>query len=987
MIDNDSDSENSAKLIVTRVDQSGNEIANPGDGPAPELIAAADGTFRIEAVPGFYKLEPSHPQYQPVPAAGPSVPTIVELTTGADTDLAPYRFDLRLSNLNVQAVTKLVGGTAVDGAVFDLVQGATSCNGLVSLAGQTSINTDGTTISVAPGRYCLAVNKFETGTGDPGTPAAFPAIVTINVPRSYELPGAAEIVRTATVIAPLPPLRPTLTGKLIAVSGPGMDPVELIVSGAVVTSEFLDATTVDVDDEDGDSERTNLVPAAERGRSATAQPLAAADGGPAGPDGDYPLVYVLDDIPYGENTITAPDLSAAGYTLVDRTADIDVVVSGPQDGPTFTYSLDSADLDIDIGTGDFPSLDARFDDTKVPVFLNTGTDPVQVSPIEIIHDDATSTNILRIKNFSPQAGDYRLSFADVLHEPLVNAAVSIDLTVTDGRRIGTLVDTPTPSLTRWTGEVQQRFGPATSTNNGLGDLDGDAVMVLTRNGGGATYQLAPGGTSSPGTSHDGPDFGFDVIPGTYALEITKDGYFPTIVTGIDLTAAGTVVNRPTTLVVNRAATITLATTSSPGLALPDDLKLELFATGAPGTPLVPKDAAANPNLYEVEAGGDYTARATATGYPTQTRFTTNLQVGGLTLPVPLPRIVRVNVTGSSNATVALLGAAGVAPDTSPPFEFTFAPGSGAAATLRAKVTADGYRTQIVDIPADLVNDPAVPVDLKLDATITGTVQGASGGTVTASAPGMSSTPSATVGSNGSYTLVGLGVGDDGEEKVWTLSYDELGTGTTDGLSPAATVTVTSTNDPTGPTVALRVRPVSYNFDVTPSSGSPKPNVSILNGSGTVIDSDATGGNGDVTLEAPENSNPTTWRVTRPDRLTKSGPLGDLPPSFSKNIDPITLQPAITGTVFDDATTPAAVIDASVVVCPSNSAGPCTPTEVDRSTNSGTGGAFTLTSDLSPGSYRIWASTNAPAQGFVTLTIAGNGAATLSDSGVITIAGP
>jgi hypothetical protein len=92
---------------------------------------------------------------------------------------------------------------------------------------------------------------------------------------------------------------------------------------------------------------------------------------------------------------------------------------------------------------------------------------------------------------------------------------------------------------------------------------------------------------------------------------------------------------------------------------------------------------------------------------------------------------------------------------------------------------------------------------------------------------------------------------------------------------------------------------------------------------------------------------------------------------------VTLQPQweVSGTVFDSATPAAPVVGARIDVCPADPATRCTATG-DRTTTTTAGGAYTLRSDLSQGSFRIWASAAGKEQSIV-LTVNAAGAATTS----------
>jgi hypothetical protein len=996
----DQDSANPATMPVTRVDRFGTPITTSD--PAPRLVPGPDGTFSIVAPPGFYKLAPSHPQYVDTPVQLPAMPPITdtelppgetlpdgvfELRADADTELEPYEFRLRRSELSVRALTRLAGGTPVEGAVFDLELDATSCNGFPATGTSTPIGVDGTTISVAPGSYCLAINKFEGA-----SQVAFPAVVLLTVPRS------TATVSTTTVVAPLPSLRPELTGKLVAQNADGAT-VELNPTDPLavkVTARFTEAVAVSVD---GDSV-SNLTPETSTpdgsvSRTANAVITTTLPGVPW--DGSW--TYELKNVPYGANTVTAPDVGAAYATPAAQTV---IIISddGPTNVPDFVYRVATAPIEINLGTGIFPSLDGAFDDDKVKVSLSTQTVTGLDAEREYSLERRSGSNILVVQGVAPTSGVSRLSFSDVLHAPVLDRPVSIPLTVdSEGRRVGTLNPGPTATKVRWTGVVQQRTQPDSNPNDDIDDglfpLQAGAVMTLVSTSPtGPTYRLAPDPTealpNSPGAVLDDINFQFDVAPGTYNLTVTKSGYTTATVPGISLPTAGTLVTRAAPVVIDREATITINTTTFASLPAPSGLTVRLVDKNAPTAVLQPRSSS-EPNVYDVRPG-TYYAEATANApYPRQQSPDVIVVIGGQPqIDLVLPRVAQVRVTGVASpteATVALVGVttppaqSGTTPRT---FQFIDPPTAAAPAVLRAKVSAPDHRTQIVDVPTAIINEPAVLVDLKPNVTITGTIAGATSGTVTATATdalGGITTRTGTVASN-SYTIADLGVGPDGETRVWTLTYTQLGTGTTDPANPV-TVEVTSTNAPTGPAIVLTVRNIAYNFNVstaTPpvSSALSGATAEILNGAGVRLGHAPTV-SGLATVSVAENTSPARWRVTHPDRLTRSGALGAL--SLAPSPIAVQLQPAVTGTVVDSSTPAVAVVGASVIVCPSTAtAAPCaTPGEADRSTTSGAGGAFKLNSELSPSTtYVVWAISGTE-RGSVTLTTNAEGRASLSNS--------
>ncbi len=947
-----------ADLAVTRLG------AVAGD-PAPKLEAGpTPGSFVVTGLPGTYQLTPSHPEYQDFPTQ-----TVV-LGASTGTDVAAYELVLRPSELSVDALTQLIGGSDVDGAVFDRYLGTAPCTAPFPATPRETIPTVGAAvIGIAPGSYCLRISKFDTL--DPTKEIAFPAIVAVTVPNST----AGATPSRATVIAPLPALRASVVGKLVAQNNAvPAGVVELSASPApILTSTY----ETDVRTSVNGSLTTNINP-----DNGSRTSLPAVKSPTCTTPANCFWTYTLESMPVGSHLITAPPI-VPGYTLVQATQPVTVAAGiGPQDGPTFVYRVDPSPVEIDLGPGAYPGLDPAFPETTT-VTLTSATGAISTGHT---FEKRAGSNILIMNSVAPEVGTYTLAFTDPLHGTIdpanalpgtVSVDVSIALPLVSGRRIGTPASLPTPSLVRLQGTAQQRTG--TTTRIGL---QTGATMTLV--GGGKTYTITVGTPNPPelraGVS--GSNYWFDVPASTtYALTVAQTGYFPLQIDPLSVSPVGTAVTQ--NVEIDKIAVVTVNVTNQNGLPDPAGLSITLVNKA---TLAVEPPRGGTTNIFDVRAG-TYYAQATATNpYPPQQSADTTVNVGDVKgVNLALPRYVRVNVSGPSTATVTLTGGTVLTQSTSTPFQFKNPAVPASPTPFEATATATGYRAQKVTIPAAIINDPPVSIALALKPTVSGSIPGAPVATdvITATASGMADVKG-SVTATGVYSIV-LDAGPGGETKVWTLSYDQLGIGVSTG-SP--TVTVASTGTPTAPTINLTKRTINYEFTVTKTGTPDKVSMAttdILNNVGTVINSDDTNGTGTSTVGVAEDTKPTTWRVSHPDFLTQSGPVGSLPPTLTKDIA-VLLQPAITGTVFDNASTPAAVVGATVVVCPSTSTSPCTPTESDRTTTSVAGGAYKLNSNLSPStSYKIWATT-ATQTGSITVALDSAGKATTTPAdGRITVA--
>ena len=958
-----------ATIAVQRVDAAGSPITT--NDPAPFTVAGSNGSFSIVGAPGFYRVTPAHPEYQDlnvladVPTNGgvSVVPNVYEIGSTADTVLtSPFQLTLRTSTLSVNALTQLTGGAQVDGAVVDRYLGSAPCAAFPATPTRTSIPTGGATITLGPGTYCLRISKYDSLV--PTTEIAFPAVVAVTVPRS-----TAATPGLGTVVAPLPALRPTLVGRLVAENQSG-GTVELLATDPVVLTSTFE-TNVDVRVNGTTVPNQNPSSSGDRTSSPAVAPATCTD------STDCYWNYTFQSVPYGAHEITAPPIP--GYTLASPTLPVTIGAAGPTDGPTFVYKIDNASVRIGLTAGTYPSLDPAFSATDARAAVRLVSKTGAGTGVDRPYTFEASTSTLVITGVAPEVGNWTLSFDDALHAAFVDDKVKIAQKLdADGTRKGTLNSSPVGDLVRLTGLATQQ---STTNVNSIVALSGDAVMTLT---GPSTYTLAPTSpsTSSTGAKFNGTTYLFDVAPGTYTLTTTKTDYIATALTDLPLTPAGTMLAGQN-VAISKQATVTVAARNR-GLALPPGLMVDLLNVNdlsVYGPSVLPSSTpATDPTASFQVPAGTYRARtvdqrAGVTTYPQQSS-TPNATVGvgaAPTISFTLPRITRFAVTGPPSTTTVSVAIPTLTSKQGPggsTIEFSETTTTG---TLSATVSAPGYRTKVVSVPAELFT--ISPVSLAPNVTATGTI-GATSGTVTATAPGM--TPvTGTVAGTGTYTVNGLGVGPAGEAKSWTITYDAIGTGVGSSTT-TIDVTPTSDNSVTGPAVTVTPRPVKYDFTVTTGASTAVPGAAVTISPAPVTSPPATDADGKTSGVVNENV-AFTWTVKKSGYLTR---YGSFPKATSLADVPVAVAmiAGVNGRVVDGAS---GVNNATVVVCPLGAAAPCTPGASDRTFTSGAQGAFTITSDLAAGRYTVWAfTTGAGAKtGQTTLTIATNGDASLESSDI------
>jgi hypothetical protein len=1032
-----------ATLDVHRVNADGTPLVGD-DRTFTKTAGSTAGTFVISGPPGYYKLTPAHPQYNqpsiiPTDTFESTLPAGIFLMRNYDAgnddanELAAHQLPIIKGTLSVNAVNSLASPVNVVGAVYNLFPGVSTCNATDPATG-TAIDTGGTTAAVLPGSYCLTINKYKTTNGAIAK-AAFPATVVVSVPRGstvecvpdgvLECPipspdGGAGFVKcpapssdnvcripgTQRVVAPLPALVPSVTGKLIA-RGPSplFDVVELIpdTPGAPqVTRAFVGANMVSINTTDTPNQNTSS-------ETVTAKPT---DTGllPT----DYSYTYDFANVPAGLNRFTAPTID--GYTLVTTSPEDKTIYEfGPNTGPTFYYEVAASSVafrlkDGGVGIPSFPPepLPNPLPAPPPPAAIRLVSPKGTVYTVHEIKTVDDVPNTLVFSNVSPAGGNWTLYVDSALHEPKVVTNIKIPAKIPKGEgayRDGGEV-TLVADRTRFTGKVEQR-----STDTTRGPLEAGGTMTLVR-----TSPLT--GTPSSYTL-SGPltDYSVDVLPGTYTLTVAQAGYITEVIPGINLTGAGRITTRD--VEIKKAATVSVTVTGSP--ALPSGLEIVLLdSANTVFNPDSNTDPAATTTsttrIFTVPAG-TYRARAGAAGaappYPSQVSGPVTVGIGvgtptPLNLPLNLPRLVNVTVNGPATATVRVLNSSGTelvtrTDATTSVFAFssvtsldnpTAIPTTGA---LKVVASATGFRTQTADVASTAII--ATPTITLLDnVTVTGAITGADDGDpISATAPAVGLTPEATVSgtiSDESYTISGLGVGTLGESRTWTITYDQVGKGIG---STSVTVTPTSLKAVTAD-ITLAVQDISVTFTVTdnatpaiPIGGaivtmegtSATPSAPTLSG-----ETGTTGAQfGKVTLTFPETRTALGYTIRHPHYIGVDGTvtIGTSRPiptvSITRQLAP---RLPILGRVLDGGT---GVVGATVTICPETTppapaTQPCaspsfTATSVAGSSPPPPGtptvlaGQFKFEGNMSPnvlpGTYRVWAVKDAK-KGSVVLTV-------------------
>ena len=190
--------------------------------------------------------------------------------------------------------------------------------------------------------------------------------------------------------------------------------------------------------------------------------------------------------------------------------------------------------------------------------------------------------------------------------------------------------------------------------------------------------------------------------------------------------------------------------------------------------------------------------------------------------------------------------------------------------------------------------------------------------------------------------------------------------------------ITSAVAETAQNITLDPRPVNYNFTVTTAGSTAVPGAAVTITPAATTAPPDTNAQGKTTAIVAENV-AFTWTVKKAGNLTRYGSITKATSHPDVAVS-VSMVAGVNGRVRDGAS---GVNSATVVVCPPDSTAACTPVAPDRTFGSTTSeGVFTITSDLLPGTYKVWATAPGGGKtGSSTLTIAANGDASLAPSDI------
>jgi len=960
-----------------------------GDDPATVIPGVDPLTFQVTGLPGFYKLTVTNPEYEATPAVVPIDPLnppvfpetnplpptalragVFEIKNGQTNQINPYELDIIEGSLNIRAVDSLAGDADVTGAVYDLFPNDGSCNGTPPSTLHGTIPSGGADVNLPPGQYCLKINRYDATSG---LPDAFPAITTLTIARAVDGTPSSLSVR-----APLPDQAPSVYGRISAVNEANpAAPVKLPPLSAFTVSKVTSTYTGDKLIDVGNGQQTNLNSSDREAVVSLADPV---DQSP------FSYKYLLQNLPAGVHEITAPDLP--GYTLNTKTITVTIGGTGPVNVALndtdfdFVYTAQNSDvtvvLDDGAGGGDYPDI------TKVE--LRSPSKVKYPGPSgTYTFDEATDT--IKFVNVAPEEGNWEFTFKDALHTNVDKAVVTIPLTLdANGNRLINSSGSPagtfetTPEFARLTGTIQQRMDGVAANNTPLAS---DGQLTL-RDSTGAIVDDPLGADltiNSPFSTYE-----FDVAPGVYSLEITSPEYVTKTISTIDLSSSAGKIDLQDPLTIDKYAKVTVVIDNVPPPDLPTNMSIKLLPSGSG-----PDSGTTNEFTF---TAGTFQFQITGDNYPTHTSGQFTYSIGDdKTEHVTLDRYVKINVKDPAGAAVSGVTVEVSATGYSNPktatagqqqFDFSSSdatkplPASGA---LTVKVSAAGYRTQVIG--AGEVLNFERNVVLHADVIVSGTITGADDGPISATAPAVgsagASTKTGTI-TGGSYSIGGLGVGLDGEDRTWTIAaYDVVGSGT----SPATTIDVTSISaDTVVRNITITPQNLTLDFKVTTGAG-PAANVKdavVALGVAT----DTTGGNGEATLTLLETVTPLTWTVDHPEYLQATNTISL---SGSRTIAvsvPLTPRPAITGTVVEGTT---GIAGAGVSICPSTATAAVCGSPLFTTSSSGIAGSFSFADDVPTGSYEVWAVTGSGAtekSGHVPLTVNADNSFTFTSGSVISI---
>ena len=807
------------------------------------------GTFEFIGAPGEYRLTVAHPNFDPLPAFTPSVPTtstgnlnmvnevLNEIST---TPLAERRTDLFL-NAYTSGTMDVRRSVKVTLAPFDqslavIEKDCLEADGECTIAGLAAVQ-----------QYTLTIESHSTAD------RSFPAVTTIVAPRTR-----ADHTKFVTVTAVLPPLDASITVEVIGENSMG-DPVTA-PGNVVVTSEFIETDfQISVNDNDGVAMKTNE--AGEDVRKLTLQ------GGTA--DGPSKNNYVFGEVPSGTHTVTATQ-QAAGYRSLNINSQ-NVMVVGAHLTHSFTYIAENvtvtAVLTDNNGGGDYPNLSWTLLSPSSRLYESSNWNPASCAP------DPTScpspawnfdeaTNQLTITGVPPEIGDFELAVDDDLHAAANvwtgNIPVLVDVPGT--LNIGSVE--PIADAARLSGSVTQFDGTGSPVNlAGTGEISVKyGTETLTVDHGGSGQYEGTFDTSSSATVN---------------LLVSNTGYVP-IDRQVSL-PAGSVTNLDVNIDKVATISVTLARNAD-GTSLVSALPtgLDVYLTTRAGQRIYPVTATPTDSTlsFEVPGGVDYRVNATATDYENTFTVPTNgffrPAVGLTTVKVvALPRLVLVTVVGPTNPTAIVTINQTITEDSTSPYKFEFAVGSPSAIGDGTVVVGgdSDYRPKSFDIANNLFEEfvatlaPTVTVSGNVTMTqsdgqgTTEDVAVPSGVPFTITTPFLDPLPAVTLagvtGPGGAYNLRGLTTGPGGEARTWTIEFDAPGYGSQTLSLGTVSSTSSSTIENANVNLVPALVPVKFTVQSSPGGNVAGAVVTVNDSNGATFTS-AVNSSGVVTMDLPEN---------------------------------------------------------------------------------------------------------------------------------------
>jgi hypothetical protein len=894
-------------------------------------------SYVITAPPGYYEIELRHPQFTaalPLPgdhltATRPNVPP------EANPVLPPVANQFRILNENLNQPDDPATPNQPDDFVMNIIKGHLNISVFESLTAQFPVAVDGATYilkqngvekasgtvenpaagadpddfgpnetDLHPGDYSLEIHKFTDPVNRTGD-EAFTVITVVTIQRAVD-----EVAATTTVRAPLPLVQASVTGSITAENQNG-DPVELPIltdAGNSITyhvTSTYDSPTIEVNNStkpnQNDPVFTDVIDFAD-GIDATgiAQDEFEKSSAAAGTIG-----YTLSDLPIGNHSVefeTNPADALTGYTPEgDNPAALLVDALRTASGPNFRFTVQNVTLTIQLTAGFYP--DANTIVLTSPDNHQYGFDATTTYEGTTRFDE--DTGVITISDVAPEIGDFKLDFADALHDAVDDALIQVHPD-TDGD------DVPEASASVPTTATKGRVQGTASQNSKSGStgLVGPASIKLVNTTTTAEFPVNANSTVD--------NWFLDVPPGTYVLETTKAGFATQTLTGIVVTAGAKTIQNvqvsqlsKVTVVVANASTLT-----SPSVTLND---------GNGGTTTVSLDSSFKATFTDV-VPATYTISAKATNYRATDLTTETVGVGDdVTFNVTLPRKLEVTVTGPAQATVKVLSSATGAvvaqktAATSSPFAFSSAESPpaipGDTSDLVLQVEATGYMTQRVEPIAFELDKHDLQVVLRLPPTVEGVLTDTSGVTITKNkvAGTISATSDGTVkqGSvdgNGKYTIPGLGVGPNGENRTWTLFYDKTNVGTSSGAD-TVTIVATDTTPVSGPDIMVTPRTIKVTFTVYSDVTLGPIQSAIVDIAGLQIKTNSAG---KASVNLDEDLENVGWSVSFDRYVTQSGTIASFPNRSELQVPQITLVSRARSVVVQDAGV--GIVDASVSIC-------------------------------------------------------------------------